>query len=133
MITKPTEHGSTNSSAGVTVETSSNNAVKDLISGIRSINFGRHHLVEDPDGEDDEPRYWQRQEWIEWVLDLAKLAEVEMGVSDKTIVSTINQLSMSKHKLQLVRSEIERNPGERLTSDSLPRRLVKIIDGEVKS
>lgn len=31
--------------------------------------------------------------------------------------------------LAAVRAEIERNPGERLSRDSLPRRLVKIIDG----
>ena len=48
-------------------------AVHDLISGIRSINRANHHLV--TVHGDDEPCYYQRAEWIQWILELADKAE----------------------------------------------------------
>lgn len=48
-------------------------AARELISGVRSVNRGQHHLVQ-VEG-DDEPCYYQRGEWIEWILELADLAE----------------------------------------------------------
>ena len=48
-------------------------AVHDLICGIRSINRANHHLV--TVHGDDEPCYYQRAEWIQWILELADKAE----------------------------------------------------------
>lgn len=50
--------------------------VKGLISGIRSINKDRWHEVQV--GEDDEPCYWQRKEWVDWILEEADKAEKEV-------------------------------------------------------
>ena len=47
--------------------------VHELIYGIRSINRAAHHLVRVTG--DDEPCYYQRDEWIKWVLELADKAE----------------------------------------------------------
>ena len=69
--------------------------VKSLISGIRSINKAQYHEVEI--GEDEEPCYWQRKEWVEWILEEADKAEqdylayqkkpleVELGHGDKLV------------------------------------------------
>ena len=48
-------------------------AVRELLSGIRTINRATQHLVE-VEG-DDEPCYYQRSEWIKWMLELADKAE----------------------------------------------------------
>jgi len=48
-------------------------AMKSLIGGIRSINKSDHHKV-NIEG-DDEPCYWQREEWIKWILEEADKAE----------------------------------------------------------
>ncbi|MAC14238.1 MAG: hypothetical protein CL539_06105 [Alcanivorax sp.] len=48
-------------------------AVRDLISGTRSINRAAHHLVR-VEG-DSEPCFYQRGEWIKWILELADTAE----------------------------------------------------------
>ena len=45
----------------------------ELISAIRSINFSKRSEIDIPG--DDEPCYWQRKEWCEWVLELAEAAE----------------------------------------------------------
>lgn len=55
--------------------------LKDLISAIRSINCAPHHRVDIPG--DDEPCYWQRREWVEWILELADHAEHEMHVCER--------------------------------------------------
>lgn len=47
--------------------------VQDLISAVRSINHSPRHAVK-VDG-DDEPCYWQRGEWIDWLLELADEVE----------------------------------------------------------
>ncbi|MES2488506.1 MAG: hypothetical protein V4607_01855 [Pseudomonadota bacterium] len=48
-------------------------AIADLISAVRSINRGRAHQIK-IEG-DDEPCFWQRQEWVNWLLELADTAE----------------------------------------------------------
>jgi len=48
-------------------------AVRELISGIRSINKAPRHEVKI--SGDDQPCYWQREEWINWILELADKAE----------------------------------------------------------
>lgn len=48
----------------------------ELISGVRSINFAGQHRVDVPG--DDQPCFWQRKEWIEWILSLADEAEKEL-------------------------------------------------------
>ncbi|WP_397448195.1 hypothetical protein [Pseudomonas sp. NA-150] len=40
----------------------------ELVSAVRSINYGRAHQIKAPG--DDEPQYRQRKEWIDWVLGL---------------------------------------------------------------
>ncbi|NWC11967.1 hypothetical protein HX776_24585 [Pseudomonas agarici] len=40
----------------------------ELVSAVRSINYGPAHKITVPG--DDEPQYRQRKEWIEWVLGL---------------------------------------------------------------
>jgi hypothetical protein len=52
------------------------NAVRRLIVGVRTINRAPHHEV-NIEG-DDEPCYYQRKEWIEWILELAASAEKEI-------------------------------------------------------
>lgn len=52
-------------------------SVHELISAVRSINRAAHHQVK-IEG-DDEPCYWQRQEWVEWVLGLADSAEADIS------------------------------------------------------
>ena len=42
---------------------------KEVVSAIRSVNRSRNQQVM-IDG-DDQPCYWQRKEWIEWMLELA--------------------------------------------------------------
>lgn len=49
--------------------------VHELVSAVRSINRTKHHIAKGAD--DDEPCYWQRKEWIDWVLSLCD--EVEQG------------------------------------------------------
>lgn len=45
-----------------------------LVGVVRSINFGQMHIAEGV--EDDEPCYWQRKEWIEYVLSICDDAEL---------------------------------------------------------
>ncbi|WP_438301635.1 hypothetical protein [Pseudomonas sp. NMS19W] len=42
--------------------------IDEVVSAVRSINRGRHHEVFMPG--DDEPRYAQRKEWVDWILAL---------------------------------------------------------------
>ena len=59
----------------------SQSRTKELISAIRSINKSdKTHLVHI--GEDKDPCYWQRKEWIEWVLELADETEQELTQQD---------------------------------------------------
>jgi hypothetical protein len=53
-------------------------AIRELISGVRTINWSPQHKINIP--HDDEPCYWQRKEWIDWVLELADAAEKESGL-----------------------------------------------------
>lgn len=66
--------------------------VTELISGIRSINRSKHQRVM-VDG-DDEPCYWQRGEWVEWILQLADEAESSVAVDPAPAepVSDFNRL-----------------------------------------
>ena len=50
----------------------------ELASAIRSVNKGKQHKIF-IDG-DDEPCYWQRKEWVEWIVGLANQIEREGGV-----------------------------------------------------
>lgn len=47
--------------------------VHELVSAVRSINRAKHHIAKGVD--DDEPCYWQRKEWIDWVLSLCDEVE----------------------------------------------------------
>jgi hypothetical protein len=49
---------------------------KELISAIRSINKSKAHEIKI--GCDDEPCYWQRKEWVDWILELANETEKEL-------------------------------------------------------
>lgn len=40
----------------------------EMISAVRSVNRGTAHEIRL--GTDDQPVYWQRKEWIDWVLEL---------------------------------------------------------------
>lgn len=51
----------------------------EVVSAIRSVNRSRNQQVM-VDG-DDQPCYWQRKEWIDWMLDLAKELELEVAAS----------------------------------------------------
>lgn len=66
-------HGSVPGSEGLSAD-----RAKELISAIRSINRSPFHEVRDDSDDDDEPRYWQRKEWIDWLLQLAADAETEL-------------------------------------------------------
>ncbi len=50
--------------------------MKRLISGIRTINKSEWHEIKI--GEDDDPCYWQRKEWVDWILKEADNAEQEL-------------------------------------------------------
>lgn len=50
-------------------------AVKDLVGAVRSLNQGKSHEIMIPG--DDEPCYWQRREWIQWILDLCNELEAK--------------------------------------------------------
>lgn len=52
-------------------------AISELISAVRTINHGRVHQVRV--GGDDEPVYWQRKEWVDWILELATKAEAVLA------------------------------------------------------
>lgn len=52
--------------------TGTDQRLDELISAVRSINHAKHHEVLMPG--DDEPRYWQRKEWVDWVLSLCDAA-----------------------------------------------------------
>lgn len=51
---------------------------KQLVSAVRSLNRSKSHEVPKPITGDGEPCYWQRKEWIDWVLELADEAEAEL-------------------------------------------------------
>lgn len=70
-------------------------AVESLISGIRSINRAPHHRVQIE--SDDEPCYYQRKEWIDWVLDLANNAERALSRPAPGLRSAFNELASAIH------------------------------------
>lgn len=49
---------------------------KELISAIRSINKSKAHEIKI--GWDVDPCYWQRKEWVDWILELANETEKEL-------------------------------------------------------
>lgn len=51
----------------------------EVVSAIRSVNREGQHIVR-IEGDDD-PCYWQRKEWIDWMLDLAFELELEANAS----------------------------------------------------
>ncbi|TCC09589.1 hypothetical protein E0L21_10050 [Kosakonia quasisacchari] len=51
--------------------------IAELVSAIGSINHAKHHEMMIPG--DDEPVYWQRKEWVEWILELAAGINLEVG------------------------------------------------------
>lgn len=55
---------------------------KEVVSAIRSINRSRHQQVPSVITGDDEPCYWQRKEWIDWMLELASELETAASGSD---------------------------------------------------
>ncbi len=58
-------------------------ALRDLIDGVRSINRDTHHQVA-VEG-DEEPCFWQRKEWIDWILALADTAEGTLAAPLATV------------------------------------------------
>jgi len=54
-----------------------NEDVKELISAIRSINYSK--CTEIKILGDDEPCYYQRKEWIDWILELVDGLEEKIG------------------------------------------------------
>jgi len=44
--------------------------LNELISVVHSINRGKQHEIRV--GGDDAPCYWQRKEWVDWALEVAK-------------------------------------------------------------
>ena len=53
----------------------------ELVSAVRSINYGPAHKITVPG--DDEPQYLQRKEWIDWVLGLCDAAPTSSERSNK--------------------------------------------------
>ena len=51
-----------------------NERLREVAKAINSINRGRNHIVPESVTGDDEPCYWQRKEWIDWIVDLADKA-----------------------------------------------------------
>jgi len=49
--------------------------VKELVSAINTINRSKHHEVPESITGDNEPCYWQRKEWVDWILELANEAD----------------------------------------------------------
>ena len=45
----------------------------ELASAVRSVNRGKQHMIM-VDG-DDQPCFWQRKEWIDWIIELANNLE----------------------------------------------------------
>ena len=50
---------------------------EELISGVRTVNQSSYHVVDNVD--DDEPCFWQREEWIKWILKLADDLEKQLA------------------------------------------------------
>jgi|SRR5690554_2418761 len=46
----------------------------EFVSAVRSINRSSHHAIQIPG--DDQPCFWQRKEWIDWIFELADKVEV---------------------------------------------------------
>jgi len=51
--------------------------IAELVSAIGSINHAKHHEMMIPGN--DEPVYWQRKEWVEWILELSAGIKLEVG------------------------------------------------------
>lgn len=49
-----------------------------MVTAVRTINRSRNQEMKIPG--DDDPVYWQRKEWIEWILELAD--ELEQAAQD---------------------------------------------------
>lgn len=54
-------------------------AVSEFVSAVRSINRSSHHQIQIPG--DDEPCFWQRKEWIDWILELADQVEASLSAT----------------------------------------------------
>lgn len=54
-------------------------ALENLAGAARSINVGRRHKITVPD--DDQPVYWQREEWVRYVLRLVYEADAALAAS----------------------------------------------------
>lgn len=52
-------------------------AVRDLIGAANSVNRSRMHEVRGHD--DDQPRYWQRKEWVDWLVENGEKAQQALG------------------------------------------------------
>ncbi len=48
-------------------------SLKDLIGVVNTVNRSRHHEIKMDD--DDDPCYWQRKEWIEYLMEMVSAAE----------------------------------------------------------
>lgn len=56
-------------------------ALKELISAAQSVNCSRRHLVVVE--EDDEPCYWQRGEWVDWLVASGRSASAALAAYQK--------------------------------------------------
>lgn len=52
-------------------------ALKELISAAQSVNCSRHHRV--AVAADDAPCYWQRKEWVDWLVESGKSASAALA------------------------------------------------------
>lgn len=59
------------------------NESKRLVVGFRTINRRSSHHVPESITGDDEPCYWQRKEWIDYIFDLCENVEILLTTNNK--------------------------------------------------
>lgn len=72
--------------------TASTQKSKELIRAIRSVNRSKNQEVPREQHHDDAPRYWQRKEWVDWVLSIADEAEQEVTNTDQQLENLNKEL-----------------------------------------
>lgn len=76
-------------------------AIQELISGVRTVNFSNRSRIEI--GEDKDVCFWQRQEWIEWILELAGNAGIQQEteyLETKALQARVDEL---QHEVDILR------------------------------
>jgi hypothetical protein len=72
--------------------------IKELVGAIRSVNRSKNQMIE-IEGDDD-PCFWQRKEWIDWILDLANDAESVLKKNEQSCDSNDSQNETIKNLLE---------------------------------